>query len=179
MQLTTSLSLLLASLPWAVASSKCGNFASPIEGLTQGGYRLAHSIDSKNYTLLNQAFTDDVYYDSSALAPYGGVAKGKQAAIAAIKAAYYSEGVKMEHLVTNLFVLEMQSAERARVVTDITWSHWDPAALEDIQKTFRFYYQCDDIWVCQGGGWSLKYSVVKNMGPGVEAPYKAQLLKSN
>jgi hypothetical protein len=68
---------------------------------------------------------------------------------------------------------------RADESYSITWSHWDPAALEDIQKTFRFYYQCDDIWVCQGGGWSLKYSVVKNMGPGVEAPYKAQLLKSN
>jgi hypothetical protein len=53
-----------------------------------------------------------------------------------------------------------------------------PTALDDIQKTFRFYYQCDDIWVCQNGGWSLKYSVVKNMGPGVEAPYKAQLLGS-
>jgi hypothetical protein len=118
MHLTNSLSLLLASLPWAIATSKCGNFASPIEGLTQGGYRLAHAIDSKNYDLLNQAFADDVYYDSSALAPYGGVAKGKQAAIAAIKGAYYSDAVKMEHLVTNLFVLEMQSPERARVITE-------------------------------------------------------------
>jgi hypothetical protein len=115
---TTFLSLSLARLPWAVAASKCGSFASPIEGLTQGNYRLAHAIDSKNYTLLNQAFTDDVYYDSSALAPYGGVSKGKQAAVGAIKAAYYSEGVKMEHLVTNVFVLEMQSPEWARVVTE-------------------------------------------------------------
>lgn len=118
MHFTTPLALLLAGLPLAIATSKCGNFASPIEGLTQSGYRLAHAIDSKNYTLLDQAFTDDVYYDSSALAPYGGVAKGKQAAIAAIKGAYYSEGVKMEHLVTNLFVMKMQSAERARVVTE-------------------------------------------------------------
>jgi hypothetical protein len=118
MHLTTSLSLFLATLPCAIATSKCGNFASPIEGLTQGGYRLAHAIDSKNWTLLNQAFTDDVYYNSSALAPYGGVSQGKQAATAAIKAAYYSDAVKMEHLVTNLFVLEMQSPERARVVTE-------------------------------------------------------------
>jgi hypothetical protein len=116
--LTTSLSLSLASLPWAVAASKCGSFASPIEGLTQGNYRLAHAIDSNNYTLLNQAFTDDVYYDSSALAPYGGVSKGKQEAIGAIQAAYYSDGVKMEHLVTNVFVLDIQSPDWARVITE-------------------------------------------------------------
>jgi hypothetical protein len=95
-----------------------GNFASPIEGLTQGGYRLAHAIDSKNFTLLNQAITDDVHYDSSALAPYGGVSNGKQAVTAAIKGAYYSENVKMEHLVTNLFLLEMQGPDKARVVTE-------------------------------------------------------------
>jgi hypothetical protein len=118
MHFTTSLSLILASLPWALATSRCGNFASPIEGLTQGGYRLAHAIDSKNYTLLNQVFTDDTVYDSSALAPYGGISKGKQAVIAAIKGAYYSENVKMEHLVTNLYVLEMQTPERARVITE-------------------------------------------------------------
>ncbi|KAL5116235.1 hypothetical protein ACEQ8H_005900 [Pleosporales sp. CAS-2024a] len=117
MHFTASLSLLLASIPWASAT-RCGNFVSIVEGLTQGGYRLAYAIDSKNYTLLGQAFTDDVYYNSSALAPYGGVSNGKQAAIAAIKGAYYSDAVKMEHLVTNLYVLEMQGPERARVVTE-------------------------------------------------------------
>ncbi|SMY29576.1 unnamed protein product [Zymoseptoria tritici ST99CH_1A5] len=172
-------STLATPLPPAPPTTQCGPFSSPIEGLTQGGYRLAHAIDSDNATLLNQVFTDDTYYDSSALAPYGGVSKGKKEAIAAIQAAFENGGmggVKMEHLVTNLLVLEMQSSSQARVLTSITWSHWDSAALDDIRKTFRFYYQCDDIWVCQNGGWSLKHSVVQNMGPGVEAPYKAQLL---
>lgn len=118
MHLTASFTLFLASLSWAIPTSKCGNFASPIEGLTQGGYRLAHAIDSKNYTLLQQAITDDVHYDSSALAPYGGVSNGKQAVTAAIKGAYYSENVGMEHLVTNLFLLEMQGPDKARVVTE-------------------------------------------------------------
>ena len=67
-------------------------------------------------------------------------------------------------------------SKKADEYCSITWSHWDSAALDDIQKTFRFYYQCDDIWVCQNGGWAMKYSVVKNMGPGVEAPYKPQTL---
>jgi hypothetical protein len=70
------------------------------------------------------------------------------------------------------------SEEADEWICSITWSHWDSAALDDIRKTFRFYYQCTDIWVCQGGGWALKYSVVKNMGPGVEGIYQAQLLGS-
>ncbi|SMQ55895.1 unnamed protein product [Zymoseptoria tritici ST99CH_3D7] len=125
-------STLATPLPPAPPTTQCGPFSSPIEGLTQGGYRLAHAIDSNNATLLNQVFTDDTYYDSSALAPYGGVSKGKKEAIAAIQAAYENggmRGVKMEHLVTNLLVLEMMSSSSARVLTRYvsltrTYSGW-------------------------------------------------------
>jgi hypothetical protein len=120
MQLSLLLSAVLgmglsSAFPTASAPAQCGPL-STIDGLVQGGYRLAYALDSKNYTLLGQVFTDDVVYDSSALGPYGGVSKGKKAAIAAVQAA--NTNAMMEHLVTNLYVLEMQSPTQARVVTE-------------------------------------------------------------
>lgn len=57
------------------------------------------------------------------------------------------------------------------MIFSITWSRWDENALDDIKKTFRIWYKCDDIWVLQDGAWKMKYSLVENMGPRVEAPY--------
>jgi hypothetical protein len=56
-------------------------------------------------------------------------------------------------------------------VPSITWSHWVDGALDDIHKTFRIFYRCDDIWVLQDGAWKMQYSKVFNMGYGAEAPY--------
>lgn len=134
-------------------TSQCGPFSSPIEGLTQGGYRLAHAIDSNNATLLNQVFTDDTYYDSSALAPYGGVSKGKKEAIAAIQAAFENGGmggVKMEHLVTNLLVLEMQSSSQARVLTRYVSTLTSPAA--SCRQLREFAWNADVyVWTVSPG----------------------------
>ena len=56
-------------------------------------------------------------------------------------------------------------------LASITWSHWVEGALDDIHKTFRIFYRCDDIWVLQDGAWKMQYSKVYNMGYGAEAPY--------
>ncbi|KXS93495.1 hypothetical protein AC579_2225 [Pseudocercospora musae] len=62
---------------------------------------------------------------------------------------------------------------------DITWSHWVESALEDITKTFRIYYMCDDISVIQDGVWKMQHSIVQNMGYKAEAPYFSQDIYSS
>ncbi|GIZ41364.1 hypothetical protein CKM354_000467000 [Cercospora kikuchii] len=147
---------------------------SAIEGLTQAGYKTAWTIDSKNWTRLNEVFTQDVYYDSTALGQYGGKTEGIEQTREALQKA--GEGAKTSHVVTNLYVEEMMGPEKARVITYITVTHWDLEALDDINKTFRVQYYCDDIWVCEDHAWKMQHSVVTNLGVGVEAPYNTQVV---
>ncbi|EME80223.1 uncharacterized protein MYCFIDRAFT_156019 [Pseudocercospora fijiensis CIRAD86] len=144
-------------------------YASAVEGLTQAGYKASWTIDSKNWTALGEVMTKDIYYDSSSLGAYGGKSVGLDEVTAAISAA--GKNAKTEHLVTNLYVKELQTPTKARVITYITWSHWVESALKDITKTFRIYYMCDDIWVIQDGAWKMQHSIVQNMGYKAEAPY--------
>ena len=65
---------------------------------------------------------------------------------------------------------------RTNIVCSITLSHWNKDALDDITKTFRIYYNCDDIWVCEDSAWKMKNSIVANMGNGVESPYSVKLI---
>lgn len=91
---------------------------SAIEGLTQAGYKTAYLIDIKNYPALGEVMTKDIDYDSSSLgSSYGGHSVGLDHVQAAIKAAIGSSSVKVEHLVTNLYVKELISPTKARVIT--------------------------------------------------------------
>ncbi|KAK4502680.1 hypothetical protein PRZ48_006106 [Zasmidium cellare] len=147
----------------------CGTYASNIEGLTQAGYKTGWILDGKNWTALPEVFAQDLYYDSSELGDYGGVSHGIDEARKALQAA--SQDTRTERMVTNLWLKEMVGPGKARVLTQITLSHWHDKALEDIKKTYRIYYMCDDIWIREGGEWKMWKSYVHNMGPGVEAPY--------
>ncbi|KAF2208905.1 hypothetical protein CERZMDRAFT_3513, partial [Cercospora zeae-maydis SCOH1-5] len=147
---------------------------SAVEGLTQAGYKLAWVIDTQNWTRLNEFFTQDVYYDSTDLGQYGGRSEGIEETRQALEQA--GERAMTSHVVTNLHVEEMQSAEKARVITYIQYTHWDPEALNDPKRTFRIQYYCDDIWVCQDSAWKMQRSTVTNLGAGAEMPYNTRPL---
>ncbi|KAK5693975.1 hypothetical protein LTR97_009593 [Elasticomyces elasticus] len=143
--------------------------ASTYNALIQAGYKTAYTLDTKNYEALGEVMTTDVVYDSTALGKYGGRSVGLDEVKTSVAAAFGDDLV--EHIVTNIYIMELQTPTKAKVVTYITYSHWDPDALSDITKTYRIWYKCDDIWVLQDGDWKMQYSYVTNMGPGVEAPY--------
>lgn len=107
------LSLLVS--PAIANPPSAGSSASPIEALTQAGYKTAWLIDSQNYSAFNQVMTADVVYDSTDLGPYGGKTSGLEQTVAAIKAA--GTGARTSHLVTNLLVLDLISPKKARVNT--------------------------------------------------------------
>ncbi|THV93572.1 hypothetical protein D6D25_09397 [Aureobasidium pullulans] len=161
------LSLASAALasPWVTNSGP----TTPFEALISAEYKTAWLIDSQNYTALGEVFTDDIIYDSTDLGAYGGRAEGLEAAASALRA--LGNGARVSHLVTNTLVLDAITPKKWRVLTYITWSHWVDGALDDITKTWRIFYRCDDIWVIQDGVWKLQYSKVLNMGYGAEAPY--------
>jgi len=79
-------------------------------------------------------------------------------------------GIKTEHAVGNVYVKDMLSPTKARVLSLTTLSVWDPKALGDIKKTFRQHTRAEDIWVCEEGVWKKQYSFVELMGPGIEMP---------
>ncbi|KAK3632790.1 hypothetical protein LTR56_016113 [Elasticomyces elasticus] len=143
--------------------------ASTYNAIIQAGYKTAYTLDTKNYEALGEVMTTDVVYDSTALGKYGGRSVGLDEVKTSVAAAFGDDLV--EHIVTNIYIMELQTPTKARVITYITYSHWDPDALSDITKTYRIWYKCDDIWVVQNGDWKMQHSYVTNMGPGVEAPY--------
>ncbi|PPJ56933.1 hypothetical protein CBER1_02248 [Cercospora berteroae] len=109
-------SFLLSSIALAQygQNSACAP-GSASEGLTQAGYKTAWTIDSQNWTRLNEVFTQDVYYDSTALGQYGGKTEGIEQTREALQKA--GEGAKTSHVVTNLYVEEMMGPEKAKVIT--------------------------------------------------------------
>lgn len=88
---------------------------SPIEGLTQAGYKTAYLIDTKNYAALGEVMTPDIKYDSSSLGRYGGKSNNLAEVQAALAGAIGE--TKVEHLVTNLYVREFITPNKARVDT--------------------------------------------------------------
>ncbi|KAI5195314.1 hypothetical protein E4T42_08262 [Aureobasidium subglaciale] len=145
------------------------NSGSSLEAFEAAEYKLAWLIDSKNYTAFGEVLTNDVVYDSTDLGAYGGRSEGLEQTVAAIRSA--SAGARVSHIVTNSLVFDAITPTKWRTDTYITWSHWVEDALDDITKTFRIFYRCDDIWVLQNGAWKLQYSKVYNMGYGAEAPF--------
>ncbi|KAF9881443.1 hypothetical protein CkaCkLH20_00589 [Colletotrichum karsti] len=171
---TAVLSLLTAT--FAVAGSPKGSpTPDPYEAIHQASYLLASLLDTKQYSRLNEAMTDDIIYDSRPLGAYGGLSTGLAETSKNIAAAFGD--ALIEHQVGNALIrFNNPEATSANVSTYLTWSRWDSANLHDITKTFRIYERCDDLFVVdpKDGRWKLKYSLVVNQGPAVEAPYFPQ-----
>ncbi|KAI5202317.1 hypothetical protein E4T39_04834 [Aureobasidium subglaciale] len=168
----STLVLVISALVYGAAANSYQlhpSSGSALEAFIAAEYKLAWLIDSKNYTAFGEVLTNDVVYDSTDLGAYGGRSEGIEQTVAAIRAA--SAGARVSHIVTNSLVFDTITPTKWRTDTYITWSHWVEDALDDITKTFRIFYRCDDIWVLQNGVWKLQYSKVYNMGYGAEAPF--------
>ncbi|KAF2497947.1 hypothetical protein BU16DRAFT_456899 [Lophium mytilinum] len=170
--LTTTLlllPLLTTAIPLTTTSTTDAQKAIWDTQLAQAEYGLAHALDTKNWTALSNYMTTDIYYDSSALgAGKGGVYTSLQAIIDGLKVAWKDKLVA--HNVPNSLV-DAVDRGKAHVYSYLIFSQWDPKALEDPEKTYRIYEQCDDQWVLEDGKWKLKHSIVTNLGPKVEVPY--------
>ncbi|PVI00006.1 hypothetical protein DM02DRAFT_614627 [Periconia macrospinosa] len=141
------------------------------EAIHQAEFKLAETLDTKNYGGLGEVMTDDVVYDSRPLGPdYGGLSVGLAQVTANIQAAF--GGAQIAHYVSNALIKPLGS-QAANVTTYLTWSRWDPAAENDPKKTFRIFERCDDLFVIDDGKWKLKYSLVTQLGPKPESPYFA------
>ncbi|PVI03250.1 hypothetical protein DM02DRAFT_612340 [Periconia macrospinosa] len=174
MRVATAIFVAIFSLAQAKAYNETYNETSIqpdyYEAIHQAEFKLAETLDTKNYSGLGEVMTKDVVYDSRPLGAYGGLSEGLENTIANIKAAF---GDAMNaHYVSNALI-EPRGKDSAYVVTYLTWSRWDPAALDDPKKTFRIYERCDDLFVIDDGKWKLKYSLVTQLGPKPESPYFA------
>ncbi|KAF6793823.1 hypothetical protein CSOJ01_13795 [Colletotrichum sojae] len=166
------LSLLAATLAAAAPPPKGGPTPDPYEAIHQASYLLASLLDTKQYSRLGEAMTDDIVYDSRPLGAYGGLSNGLAETTKNIAAAFGD--ALNEHQVGNALIkFNNREATSANVSTYLTWTRWDPENLHDITKTFRIFERCDDLFVVdpKDGRWKLKYSLVVNQGPQVEAPY--------
>lgn len=88
---------------------------STYDAILQAGYKTAYTLDTKNYEGLGLVMTDDVVYDSSSLGKYG----GKSVGLAEVKknvAAAFGDAL-VEHLVTNVYIEQLQTPSKARVIT--------------------------------------------------------------
>jgi len=167
MRLSTILPAVLATLSFADQFQNCTDVR---EDIHQAEYKLAYTLDTKNWDKLHESMTQDVIYDNSAFGPgKGGVSTGLAQVIANTKAAFGDSMV--EHIVANALINVDSSGQRAHVITYLIFSKWDPTALNDGNKTYRVYEKCDDTFVIDDGAWKLKYSKVTNMGPKFEMPY--------
>lgn len=169
---TAVLSLLAATFAAAAPPPKGGVTPDPYEAIHQASYLLASLLDTKQYSRLGEAMTDDIVYDSRPLGAYGGLSNGLAETTKNIAAAFGD--ALNEHQVGNALIkFNNREATSANVSTYLTWTRWDPANLHDITKTFRIFERCDDLFVVdpKDGRWKLKYSLVVNQGPQVEAPY--------
>jgi len=73
MRLSIILPAVLASLSFAYSSENCSQYEQ-YEAIHQAEYKLANTLDTKNWDILYQSMTQDVVYDNSAFGPgKGGV----------------------------------------------------------------------------------------------------------
>ncbi|KAF2665934.1 hypothetical protein BT63DRAFT_44493 [Microthyrium microscopicum] len=152
-------------LPLPIASTINLPQPNPFEAIHQAENDLALILDTKDWNSISRRVTQDVVYDSTALGQFGGLSNGIDQFIVNAKAAFGNALVA--HHVTNGFIV-FTSPSSANVTTYITWSQWDPHALEDYSKTFRVFEKCQDVFVLQNGLWKLHYSKVTNLAPKVE-----------
>ncbi|KAH9208029.1 SnoaL-like domain-containing protein [Leptodontidium sp. 2 PMI_412] len=140
------------------------------EAIHQVGFKLAHTLDTKNWAALRDLMAEDVVYDNSALGTSkGGISNGLDEVIANTKAAFGDSLVS--HVVANSLIDLDSSGKKAYVIFYLIFSLWDPNALDDPKKTFRVYEKCNDIYVLSSGVWKMSHSTVTNMGPKFEMPY--------
>jgi hypothetical protein len=112
MRLSIILPAVLASLSFAASSQNCSQY----EAIHQAEYKLANTLDTKNWAILHESMTQDVVYDNSAFGPgKGGVSTGLAQVIKNTKAAFGDSLV--EHIVANALINIDSSGERAHVIT--------------------------------------------------------------
>lgn len=112
MHIPTFALMLLLALFLAEASPHSARSGSPIEALTQAGYKLSFILDTKNYTALDSILTEDVVLDATDLRP-STPTDGFEETVAAFRRS--GAGAKTFHQITNVLLLDQQSPERARV----------------------------------------------------------------
>lgn len=112
MRLLIILPAVVASLSFAVASQNYSEY----EAIHQAEYKLANTLDTKNWAILGESMTEDVVYDNSALGPkIGGVSTGLAQVINNTKAAFGDSLV--EHIVANGLINLYPSGQEAIVIT--------------------------------------------------------------
>jgi len=112
MRLSIILPAVLASLSFADPSQNPDVY----EAIHQAEYKLANTLDTKNWALLGESMTKDVIYDNSAFGPgKGGVSTGLDQVIANTKAAFGDSMV--EHIVSNALINLDSSQKLANVIT--------------------------------------------------------------
>ena len=112
MRLSIILPAILASLSFAVALED----ATVYEAIHQAEYKLANTLDTKNWAILGESMTNDVVYNNSAFGPgKGGVSTGLAQVINNTKAAFGNSLVG--HIVANALIDLDHSKQRAHVIT--------------------------------------------------------------
>lgn len=112
MRLSIILPAALASLSFAIPLQNSGVY----EAIHQAEYKLANTLDTKNWTILGESMTKDVIYDNSAFGPgKGGISTGLAQVIQDTKAAFGDSLV--EHIVANALIDVDPSEQRAHVIT--------------------------------------------------------------
>jgi len=115
MRLSIILPAVLASLSFAYSSQNCSQYEQ-YEAIHQAEYKLANTLDTKNWDILYQSMTQDVVYDNSAFGPgKGGVSTGLAEVIKNTKAAFGDSMV--EHIVANALIDLDPSGQSAHVTT--------------------------------------------------------------
>jgi len=113
MRLSIILPAALASLSFAAQSQNCSDV---YEAIHQAEYKLAYTLDTKNWDILGESMTEDVIYDNSAFGPgKGGVSTGLDQVISNTKAAFGDSLV--EHIVANALINVDSSEQWAHVIT--------------------------------------------------------------
>ena len=88
---------------------------SAIEALTQGLYRFASLIDSKDWSAFDTIMTRNVTFDATDLLPAkGGIARGFDEVVGAFQHDV-ADGARTSHVVTNVLVLEVHGQSQAKV----------------------------------------------------------------
>ena len=112
MRLSIILPAVLAALSFAVALED----ATVYEAIHQAEYKLANTLDTKNWAILGESMTNDIVYNNSAFGPgKGGVSTGLAEVINNTKAAFGDAMV--EHIVANARINIDSSGTKAHVIT--------------------------------------------------------------
>ena len=115
MRLSIILPALLASLSFADTFQNC-SCSDVREDIHQAEYKLAYTLDTKDWAKLGESMTQDVVYNNSAFGPgKGGISRGLAEVTANTKAAFGDAMV--EHIVANALINVHSSGKEAIVIT--------------------------------------------------------------